>query len=106
MTRHVERVYCLARCADDRWLVLNRKYKPFGTGRTGWVNYDECDGIRIWLRERDIRMLDGSVVPYQKGDAHVWLYSDATDPHLGGTHLRAYEQRLGLLDLAKSEEAA
>jgi hypothetical protein len=100
-----ERVYALVRCDDGWWLLLNRRYKPFGVGASAssWFEYDHCDGIRAWLRERDLKRLDGGSARYRPGDQMVWLYSDETDPRLGAAQLRAYRRRLSILDF---EEAA
>jgi len=101
-----ERVYALTVCSDGRWLLLNRRYKPFGVGASAssWYPYDSCIGIRAWLRERDLKKLDGGSTRYRPGDSMIWLFNDATDPRLGGAYLRAYQERLSILSF--EEEAA
>lgn len=99
-----ERVYALAICAPwasvigprglkRRYLLLNRAYKPFGTGITEWVpGYDDCPGTRVWLDEKFLRAIDGGSRPYRAGDSHCWLYHDGTKGH----HV-AYRRRFAML---------
>ena len=100
-----ERVYALVRCGDGRWLLLNRRYKPYLAGSREWVDYDLCDGIRVWLTDRHLRQVDGGNVRYRSGDGMVWLYHDGTSPNLNPAHYAAYLQRLAALDLFEEEVA-
>ena len=98
-----ERVYCIVRCDEfgtslgrvgvqANWLLLNRKYKPAGTGITDWVNYSDCPGTRVWLDETLVRAIDGGRTPYKTGDRMCWLY------HEGNRSRRAdYRRRLAML---------
>jgi hypothetical protein len=102
-----ERIYCLALCAewgtvlgphgDMRcWLLLNRQYRPFGTGITHWVDYATCLGTRVWLTESQVERLtceSGDCWGYLK----AWLYTDATRPEKSKAHRVAYEARVALL---------
>ena len=108
MAKKIERVYALARCGDGRWLLLNRRYQPFGIGASPHARYDYqlCDGIRVWLRERDLKLLDSGSRRYRSGDAIVWLFHDATNPRISGACKRAYERRIAILDLFPIEGAA
>jgi hypothetical protein len=101
-------IYALVRCSDGRWLAVNRRYKPFGVGacQWSWFYYDYCDGIRLWLRNRDLEKIDGGARPYQRGDRMIWLYHEITAPHLSARRLAAYQQRLSVLGLNEEEEAA
>jgi hypothetical protein len=96
----MERVYCLTRCSDGGWLLLNRAYKPWmawASWRGLWADYEACIGTRVALTEAQIRILANGYTTYTPGDEKVWLYADATRPEKGGTHLAAYEARLALL---------
>lgn len=92
-----ERCYCIVLCAMGTWLLLNRRYKPFGTGLTEWVNYDECPGTRLWLTEAQLQQLGNGCTPYQPGDTRVWLYSDATNPNNSKALDAAYQERIAVL---------
>lgn len=94
-----ERIYALVRCADGRWLLLNRRYKPYLIRTSGCVDYDQCDGIRVWLTERHLCQLDGGNIPYRSGDRMVWLFRDGTSPSLNAAHFAAYQRRLAVLEL-------
>lgn len=76
----MDRVYCLALCADGRWLLLNRQYKPFGTDITEWVDYDTCPGTRVRLTDEQVEQLTslGHPPAYIGGHFKVWLYRDST----------------------------
>lgn len=95
----MERVYCLTLCADERWLLLNRHYKPWMAWASwrAWADYDTYLGTRVDLTEAQIRILANGCTPYTPDDRKFWLYSDATRPEKGGTNLAAYEARLALL---------
>ena len=97
----MERLYGFVRCADGRWLALNRTYKPFGVQfpRGQWADYETCPGVRLWLTDRQIRRLDGGGQPYQPGDHLFWLYFDGTSPDRGGANLAAYRRRVAELSL-------
>jgi hypothetical protein len=77
--------YCLERCADGRYLLLNRRYKPVGSASDEWVDYDTCHGIRVRLTRAQLRKLGG-----------VYLYNDATNP-ARREHRAAYFAKIALL---------
>ena len=99
MRRRRETIYAITRCADGRWLALNRDYKPFGQRftRCDWLNYDECPGIRLSLTARQIQRMAGGCQPFKAGNMMAWLYADATNPEKSAAHAVAYRARLAKL---------
>jgi hypothetical protein len=104
----IERLYCLVQCADGRWLVLNRQYKPLNTGITRWVDYDTCAGIRITLTDRQVATLtsDGHPPAHRWGYRKVWLYRDETSPDRSKALLLQYLARVTVLDYFYEMEQA
>ena len=100
LTRPAERIYCLTRCQDGRWLALNRDYVPYGERypQDTWVDYNTCSGTRLSLTERQLRRLDGGCRPYKRGDRKVWLFHDGCQPDDDAASLAMYLRRLAVLD--------
>ncbi len=95
--------YCLYRCADGRWLVIARSYKPVGVTSSEWVDYDTCDGIRLHLTPKQLEAL-GGINDNKNPDARlrVSLYNDATNPQ-EKQHRAAYFAKLAILIEARAE---
>jgi hypothetical protein len=106
--RAPEFAYCLQKCRDGRWLVLGRNYKPLGSGLTfsdPRVDYDDCPGVRLWLRASDLPALDGGAQPYHPGGDRVWLFHDGTHPARSLANRAAYEARVAALEGLLDEPA-
>lgn len=103
-----EHVYCLTLCADGRWLLLNRQYKPFGTGITEWVDYDTSPGIRVRLTAMQLARLTslGHEPARRWGSVKMWLYKEATSPDRSRALQIAHAVRSAVLDYYVEMERA
>ncbi len=83
--------YCLHSTANpDRFVILNRRYKPIGYKRCGWADYEAASLQHISAEHVDqLRLVD--VV-----DAAGYLHDDRTSPRSTAVPgaLHAYRQKL------------
>jgi hypothetical protein len=90
--------YCLQRCDDGRWLVLNRNYKPIGVTSDEFVDYETCPGIRLRLTKAQLKKVSWKPEADLSSTVNkVWLYSDGCIPRHDARHQAAYAGRLMVL---------
>ena len=73
--------YCLHKCKNGKWIILNRKYKPLGVFSDGWVIYGlhpSAFELKTKMNEAVLKKIsyNGEVVCEDDGTVHVWLYCD------------------------------
>ena len=83
--------YCLHPTADpDRFVILNRRYKPIAYKRCGWADYEAASLQHISAEHVDLLCLVEVV------DAAGYLHDDRTSPRSTAVPgaLHAYRQKL------------
>jgi hypothetical protein len=100
--------YCLQQVSEDRWVILNRKYKPVGMTTSDWVDY-EAHAVPLKLTAARIARLswEGSdrYVPCRTSEngrtkaIYLYNYSPTQTP----AEWRAYQKRLETLAKLKIE---
>lgn len=98
--------YCVQRCADGRWIVLNRNGDPVGCPKGAYADFPTTSVPSLELSEANLRSLswDGRIDRDQ-----VFLYADASDPLSSYANWNAYCRRLAFLvglDRAQGHQAA
>lgn len=78
--------YCLEEVSPDRYVVLNRGYKPLGIVTEKWVDYN-LYAVQIKITANIAKSLS------IHGDANtrkIYLYDDATVPTSGAKNMKKY----------------
>lgn len=85
--------YCIQRLSDDRYIVLNRKYKPLGVRGNDHVVYEEHPAAaKIKITASDARKISHSG---SDDLSAIFLYDDATNPSTSKENMHGYSIRLG-----------
>lgn len=96
-TRAIYLPYCVQQLGDKTWVILNRNYKPLGSGTTDYVEYED---IPIAFRIAKITPAQAKKISY-KGDADateiIYLYDDGCVPTYSKKDMAAYLPRLEAL---------
>ena len=85
--------------SHQRWVVLNRDYKPLGFSAADWISYEPCAiEFKRPLRDATIAKLSfkGEVSHVAPGE-HIFLYDGGCAPWRGGKLAKDYFQRLEVL---------
>lgn len=101
-TRAIYFPYCLQELKDKSWVVLNRNYKPVGSGTTEFVEYE--DVIQDRMRIARITPAQAKKISYKgeidgtvTGDRTIYLYNDGCIPTSSEKDMAAYLKRLAVL---------
>jgi hypothetical protein len=106
--------YCLKRLEDkpceadncrrkshshQRWVVLNREYKPLGFGAGNRISYEPCAiEFKTPLRDATVAKLSlRGEVSHAGPDEFIFFYDDGCPPWRGGKFAKDYFQRLEVL---------
>ena len=94
--RAVYMPYCLRKRKGDRYVVLNREYKPLGFKTSDWINYDDypvCVNIK-GINPASAKKLSCSG---SEDTDDIFLYSDGCNPVNDEGYMTAYLEKLKLL---------
>jgi hypothetical protein len=88
------------RKSDDRYVVLNREYKPLGFKVTDFINHDE---LPVSTRYTGITPALAAALSWNGSPDldQILLYNDATRPTIGAKEMGAYLERLAKLARVK-----
>jgi hypothetical protein len=88
--------YCIEKCADGSWVLLNRNYKPIGFNTSEFINYSDYPvAMKIkGLGQSTLKKL--SYKDEEPGD-RVYLYNDGCIPTMSGAAMSAYLKKLEIL---------
>lgn len=94
--RQVFLPYCLDQQADGSYVVTNRRYKPVGDTRTGYVEYG---GLPVRVRFKNLTAAAARRLDCQGRDRldRIYLYNDGCIPNESKDNWDAYSLRLQLL---------
>jgi len=97
--------YCIEFLANNRAIILNRKYKPLGIESSDRIEYETHPStITLTLdRETAARLSWDGMTP--ENMSKIWLYKDACAPRTSDANLQAYLERLAILMLLSHKQA-
>lgn len=96
-TRAIYFPYCLQQLEDKSWVVLNRNYKPLGSGTQEYVTYNE---VPASFRIAKITASQAAALAYDgvaDDEGRIYLYQDACIPTSSDKEMAAYQKRLAVL---------
>lgn len=72
------RLYCLNDMGNDKWLPLNRDYKPLGLMREKWAKYEDYEFLFIPKEMINFSLLWDNGISF--GSQAFYVYSDGSNP--------------------------
>lgn len=103
-TRALYFPYVLKQLADKSWIILDRNYKPLGSGIMDFVTYE--DHVKPQFRIKKITPAQAKKLSCS-GDPHnedsVYLYTDSCTPTTSKKYMDEYLKRLAVLMKIKLE---
>jgi hypothetical protein len=102
-TRAIYFPYCLHQLDDKSWIVLNRNYKPLGSGPAAFADFEDVDPeIRIAkITPNQARLL--SFLGETNAEGRIYLYDGDGIPNARG--MAGYLKRLSVLMKLKPVQA-
>lgn len=87
-------VYCVMRVEGNRYVLLNRRYKPIGYNGDDYVDYDEYAVKLKGLTQKKANTIENR--GYANLDA-IYLYDDGCVPTNSKANMDSYLKRLAIL---------
>lgn len=92
--------YCIKEVKKDRFVILNREYKPLGQTHYGRANYKEH---MVKIKRMTSRMAAKLSIHGDENLETIQLYNDGCVPESSPEHAAAYFARLRMLMRMKIE---
>lgn len=92
--------YCAKKLGPDKWVFLNRDYKPLGYLGKEWVDYEDY-AVKVRLTSKDVAKL--SIYPHRgmerdwTGSEGFLFYDGSTSPGKSGKNKAEYLQKIEFL---------
>lgn len=96
-TRAIYFPYCLQRLDDQTWVILDRNYKPLGSGAKEYVKYEDVPAairVRRILPSQARKLAHNSEVD---DEGRIYLYDDGCVPTQSERNMAQYLKRLSAL---------
>jgi hypothetical protein len=94
--RQIFMPYCIKKLGPDKWVVLNREYKPLGmSDRSRMYDYDSF-AVKLKITKKlaeKLAILDNTT---QSPKDMIFLYS-ASNPPINSSSMGGYLEKIGLL---------
>ena len=69
--------YCLDKIGSDKYIILNRFYKPLGWPSQDWVDYQSIECAASWVTANECNL---SVLPARENIPALFFYDDSCTP--------------------------
>lgn len=88
--------YCIEKCADGSWVLLNRNYKPVGFNTSNFINYADYP-VAMKLKGLGPSTLKKLSYKDEEPGDRVYLYNDGCVPTSSSAAMNAYLKKLEIL---------
>jgi len=88
--------YCIEKCADGSWVLLNRNYKPVGFNTSNFINYADYP-VAMKLKGLGPSTLKKLSYKDEEPSDRVYLYNDGCVPTSSSAAMNAYLKKLEIL---------
>jgi hypothetical protein len=89
-------IYCVRELSPNRYIALNRNYKPIGMATDDHLKY-EADETRLFRFKRRLRLVSWERMTVAIKDGHYFFFKDSQHPRMHQNYMMHYSQRIYLL---------
>jgi hypothetical protein len=89
--------YCIEKCPDNTWVVLNRQYKPVGFNTDDFISYEQYP---VSAKLKGIGPAVANKLSYTgigNVEGRIYLYNDGCNPTSSKNDMDAYLKKLEIL---------